>query len=360
MQCIYTKICLIFLFFIVLIFIYIHRKYIFNQKKIIETFQDDSFIELDQEDKEVYFSIIDKYQLLLDRDPYDDEIQYAYTSIKNKTMVIEDIDLKIKDSQEYKRFTNVQDNMYAPTTVSNHIQDNNEVMSILRSLMPNVDDSQYDSAYLEFMIMKYKGFDKNKDKFKSYVKNTPEYSDYTNKSDIVSGVVENASDVVENVSGVVENVSGVITEKTVDITDNIYNYSFKRPELSSSTMMVSKLITQQLKDNPSDESGIDQEDTCGFYNEFIKNKTLSERQNQRNLEQLQYSCEMSKYYKNMNKDMTLVDGQKWSVPQKITPVCTSYECQVHDTTDQSSLIGTLLSDIDDQKIMPNFDYKEKV
>ena len=70
---------------------------------------------------------------------------------------------------------------------------------------------------------------------------------------------------------------------------------------------------------------------------------------------------MRNNYDNVNDDLTLIKGQEWTVPQQRTPVCYSQSCHVANQFDQTSLIGTLIDDIENNKyIMPEFSYTESV
>ena len=93
-----------------------------------------------------------------------------------------------------------------------------------------------------------------------------------------------------------------------------------------------------------------------------KSDDLSELQNDRNFLELKYACERSKeIYANLDDDMVLLPDQKWNVPHKHPPVCTSQKCAAIPLYEQSSLIGTLLSDANDSQIgsiMPKFTFSD--
>ena len=74
------------------------------------------------------------------------------------------------------------------------------------------------------------------------------------------------------------------------------------------------------------------------------------------------SCGSNKSW--MTKNLVLMDGLQWTVPQKRPPVCvpTSRACIVRPSTDQTGLIGTLLTDAKRTKVgsmMPKFKYIEE-
>ena len=59
--------------------------------------------------------------------------------------------------------------------------------------------------------------------------------------------------------------------------------------------------------------------------------------------------------------MVLRQDQKWTIPQKRPPICTSQKCDTLPLYEQSSLIGTILNDANNTEIgsiMPKFSFKE--
>jgi hypothetical protein len=92
-----------------------------------------------------------------------------------------------------------------------------------------------------------------------------------------------------------------------------------------------------------------------------KNTQLADLTKGRNSDELGWACDRSKStYINADDSGKLLPDQRWSVPQKRPPVCTPmHKATVNNTMDQSSLIGTLLSDANDTKvgsILPTFRY----
>ncbi len=72
-------------------------------------------------------------------------------------------------------------------------------------------------------------------------------------------------------------------------------------------------------------------------------------------------CDKSATTKHDKGDMVLLPGQEWSIPQKHTPSCYGNNLSYNPLIEQTSLIGTLLTDAKDTEIgsiMPKFSYKE--
>ena len=212
-------------------------------------------------------------------------------------------------------------------------------------------ETEDDPIYIEFLVMKYRGMHKDKDKLIKYLKKTPEYQDY--KKSVKKQTPKNENDNTE--------ASVNLIEKNTNVEHKI-----SRPDLNKSTIKTvknkSKEYINLLKDKTDKDDSVD-EQTCDFYNQYkaLNEETmLSSLQEKRNLDKLKYHCELSKSYSNVNDDLKLLPGQEWSVPQKRTPVCTSQNCEINNSLSQSALIGTLLNEVEfNSKILPSFSYEEK-
>jgi len=350
-------VCLVFIFLVssILLLIYNYKSNKIH-KKLIESFKDELYMDLSEEDKQLYFSIIDTYELLLDRDPSEDELNFEFNEIKTQKHSLLDLHNNIKKSMEYKRLNDIQQNTeFASTTSNNDIQDYNLIVHTLRELMPT-SETEDDPIYIEFLVMKYRGMNKDKDKLIEYLKKTPEYQDYK-----ISLKTQNKPK---------ENIDKKTTEETpsVKLIEKNTNVEHKisRPDLNKSTIKTVKakskeyidMLQEKLKKDDSVE-----EQTCDFYKQYkaLNEETmLSALQAKRNMDKMKYHCELSKTYSNVNSNMKLLPGQEWSVPQKRTPVCASQTCDINDSLSQSALIGTLLNEVEfNSKILPSFSYEEK-
>lgn len=345
---------------VVVLFLTIIALCVFNYKsnklhnKLVESFEEDSnSIELiSEDDKTLYFSIIDTYELLLDRDPYEDELNLEFNDIKTNKSDLFKLHNKLKNSPEYRRLNDLQNNeAYAATDTNNDVQDYDAVVTILKETMPLVEEHE-DPVHIEFLVMKYRNMEKDKSKLTKYIKKTPEYQDYLK--------IEKKS-----------KKSKTADEDSVNLLDKKTNVEFKisRPNLNSKTLKTakkeSKEFIQLIEDKLKKDNNMDNnEKGCDFYKEYQKLNSetmLSAVQKKRNLDKLKYHCDMSKMYSNLDSNLTLLSDQKWSVPQKHVPVCGSQNCEINDMYSQSSLIGTLLNDVEfNSKLLPSFEYKENV
>ena len=98
---------------------------------------------------------------------------------------------------------------------------------------------------------------------------------------------------------------------------------------------------------------IKKEAKCVFDQEEIKKvkqQTLAEIQQERNKQNMQSTCTRNMKALGYDEDMVLDPSLKWSVPQKLPPVCTGGKNEYKPEVTQSSLIGTLLTDATDTKV----------
>jgi hypothetical protein len=313
-------------------------------KAIVESFiETDSYLlELNDDDKELYFEIIDKYNELLDRDPSEDELNYQFDQIKTKKTNLNKMGEKIEETMEYKRFKDIADmSSFQASPVSNDVQDYNEVINMLNELTPKVEE-QRDPIFIDYLVIKYRGFKKNKDAFKEYYKKTPEYEDHLE-------IEKRSSKETETVNNTQVNESGVnVVNKSMNV-----EFKISRPEINRTTAEIVETKKPVESKNYLDI----------LKAKFVLNEEtlLSDRQKKRNMDRLKYHCDMSKAYANVDSNMVLLNDQKWAVPQKHVPVCSTQNCELTSRVSQSALIGTLLDDVEfNSKLLPSFEYTEKV
>ena len=153
---------------------------------------------------------------------------------------------------------------------------------------------------------------------------------------------------------VVDYADSQFDESLMDIFDGgKTTFNLNRPHLGRNTLDVTS--TSQRYDEAVQREELKEANACEMY---AQSQKLSHLIGNRDMEKLRYKCELSKGYANVHEDLTLLPDQTWSVPQKHTPVCHRTECAVNDPYAQSSLIGTLLGEARDGRIMPKFEYSE--
>lgn len=361
---------MIYILFTLIIFLsiicYMNMRSTSIKNKLIENFENELYMDISEDDKQLYYTIIDTYELLLDRDPSEDELNYDFDQIKTNKSNLVDLHNKIKNSLEYKRLNDTQTNLASvPPGANNDVQDTQLVMSVLRELMPQ-SEPEYDNLYIDYVVMKYRSNNKDKDKLIEYLKKTPEYADYLK----AFPSTKNDSDKNNSVGTESSECSTKKTDSDDTLKINSENlkesFEFSRPEIGKTTAKIVEKVKSKVdslkKERVMDDIPED-EKSCVFYNQYKElqsSKQLSDYQHKRNMEQLKYHCNMSKVYANVDENLKLLPDQSWSVPQKHPPVCTSgNSCAVHDSVSQTGLIGTLLDDVsNNSKILPSFEYKE--
>lgn len=322
---------------------YINMRTTSIQNKLIEKFENELYMDISEDDKQLYYTIIDTYELLLDRDPTEDELNFDFDQIKTNKSTLVNLHNKLKGTMEYKRLNDVQFNSaIAPTNAHNDVQDYQLVSNVLKETMP-LNETEQDPLYLDYLVLKYRGLGKDKTKFTEYVKKTPEYKDYKE-------ILVDKKEYKE--------------EQDSIVSTNEDEFSISRPEIGKTTSkivkkgkdVVNEILNRRRDDIPEDEK------SCEFYHQYKElqsSKQLADYQNKRNMEELKYHCEMSKTYANVDDKNTLLPDQQWSVPQKHPPVCGDQNCEVKDSLTQTGLIGTLLDDVaNNSKLLPSFEYKE--
>jgi hypothetical protein len=146
-----------------------------------------------------------------------------------------------------------------------------------------------------------------------------------------------------------------INNETVVVVVDGKKFHLPRPDINKHTQVDTSSHNATKKRKPTDKLD------CSVLDKITENTTLAELHSKREMEDLKYHCEMRNNYDNVNDDLTLIKGQEWSVPQIRTPVCYSQSCHVANQFDQTSLIGTLIDDVDKNKyIMPEFSYNEEM
>ena len=189
-------------------------------------------------------------------------------------------------------------------------------------------DEKLSNDNREFLMYKLSKFGNDVSSLKDYLTTNEEYSEYIKKK--LDGQFS------RDKAGPTD--SGLVPSSTT--------FKVSRPHVNNTT----------LEEERVEVDGY----TCkDLEDEHVLSKIISAR----NMDQLKYACLRSKD-KHMKTDdnMVLIKGLEWSVPQQRPGVCRMSKTQdYHYSTEQTSLIGTLLDEAENTKvgsIMPEFEYKE--
>lgn len=300
---------------------------------LMETFraEDESMRpDITEEDKYLYFLIIDMYQKNLRREPSEDELETHFSNVKHKKEKMADVYEHIVDSDEFKRLQNPADtdDKMPVTAPSQSTKDFEVVKRILEELIPNtkIYYERNNRLYVDFIVAKYVAFDRDVDRLRAYIMGTPEYAEaHPAKKAPPQAPKANTENNEKERKSAVLNVS----QKSV--------YEFDRPHQGQTT--ASRKACDDL---------------------FPETHTLSDVRDKREKDRMRFACEQSNTYDNVDTAMRLLPDQQWSVPQKRAPVCTSKnKCDVGETFSQTALIGTVLDDAENDRILPTFSYEEE-
>ena len=287
-------IILVFCILIIIIFTIGIIKNCSVHNKIIEKFNEEMYIDMSGEDKDMYFKIIEVFNNNLNRSPSIDELYSEFKKIKNNKKTYETLTNQLKNSDEYKNILNGDEYFNAYHSVEeksdNDFIDEKDVKQLLSELMPLHDiEDVYDEQNFSFLIMKYRSMNKNNDKFKNYILLTPEYKDYCviydkrnfstdtlNKMAPLANVKENVSEIIDDDEYVEEEDSYVIPILASSISSTPLSYNINRPDTNNRNKLSIKK-----------ECKIEDEFTNILNN---SGDSLAKTQIKRNFDELMYHC----------------------------------------------------------------------
>ena len=426
--------------------------YNWNLRRIqmnIENFETQTTGLIPEQDRKMYFFIIDTYGSLLKRYPTSTELNDGFGNLTSTNMSKQNFIEHIMSSTEYK-------NMNKDRSAS--IQLEKKLEEVMEIIAP--DSSILTPMSKQALLAKYVQLGQNFDEFQNYIKGTVEYKNYsetknykpssnnTDESDKEQNATTSSEttepqnrtitmtayeqqlnvlndilrrpDINENRSISISETEEALIDESVNqttrvteegevyttpseleqqqrtsttinrnasrvneegevyttsqynneedtshpILDSIHDdnvvvivdgkrYNLPRPDINKHTQLTDGKHTNTKKTKKTKKLD------CSALDKISENTSLAELHSKREMEDLKYHCEMRNNYDNVNDDLTLIKGQEWSVPQQRTPVCYSQSCHVANQFDQTSLIGTLIGDVEENRyIMPEFTYAE--
>ena len=290
---------------------------------------------------------------ILERHPDAEELQYYASFIKDNNANIEKMKVLLLQSSEYKRLQQLQDNK-ANGFLLGGITDK-QLMLMVNDVYSQVggNPDKLDEDTFKFLKKKYLEFQLNQPVFKKFLQDFVLYDSKAKSAPQQKTSSTNTKSA--NDSSLHANAS--VTNKLVETSIP------SKTNTTQETYMNSKVDTQAMIDK------IKQEADCQFNKDKLDNQHRSNREvslasavHDRNRAELKNICERNKSFaKYHDEDMVLIPGQQWSVPQIHTPSCYGNKLAYNPMIDQTSLIGTLLTDAKDTEIgsiMPKFTYKE--
>lgn len=336
---------------------------------------------------------------ILQRNPDREELfQYSRMLKDDKTFNTDKLKQVLLTSEEYKRMEKTQSNL-AFTSLRGEVTDRQLTMLVYK-LYKDVTQKEYvDEDTLRFLKRKYTEFNLDdavlKDFIAKYIANKPfeqknssgsntttsttsQTSTDSTKKDAVSSDKPMSREEVEALKKSIreellkEMAASSSTSASKDgnakiaeefqgknyITDSVIIFG-DRPnaELLSTLAAKSQGKSSETVDSNKLVDTIKKEGSCSYFKDAKEaelqasgQKQLAEYIESRNRNHLKNVCERNKTYMNASDDMVLFHEFKWEVPQRQPPVCVGRTGAVNPLMDQSSLIGTLLSDAQDTTV----------
>lgn len=323
--------------------------------------------------------VIQIYTEILDRNPDAEELQYYSTYIKQGASHVEKMKIMLLQSQEYKRLQKTQNNV-AYGHLLGGITDRQltiMVTNVYNSLTKKGD--KIDDETLKFLKKKYLEFQLNEAVFRKFVKDYVLFNPTSVSKTVQSNQLSQSSTSTTNASQRANSsVTDNLAANALNTTATTTNAATTGSTTASSTSSTAKAVSETYTNNKSSTTGVDTSKMiqniktnadCQFDKNKLDNTYKSNSQqalastiHNRNRDELKNICQRNNTYsKYHDEDMVVLPGQEWTIPQKHTPVCSGRTTGYNPLVEQTSLIGTLISDAKDTQvgsIMPKFVYRE--
>lgn len=342
--------------------------------------------------------VIEAFNEILYRNPDYAELRYYARKLKNdKDFSLEKLKQLLISSAEYKRLEKTQTNNAYSDTLGN-VTDR-QITFVITTIYKEEAKEDIDEDTLKFLKKRYLEFQLNDDTLRKFIKQYITFQKdfekdirnaaatgvskgiepfgsslsqniYTKngstKSDATDG---SATDDASTTDGAKDGSTntGSTTGSTTDSTkesgkEGAADDMDKRPNKEllkkieslyqsddSEYLDSSKVIKTLLQGN--EECNNVDKDALEKRLEAMDKQMLAKLIYDRNMDHMKNVCRRNQKYMNADENMVLFPEFRWSVPQKFPPVCTPLEKNEYQPLiDQTSLIGTLISDADRTKV----------
>jgi hypothetical protein len=311
------------------------------------------------------------FNIVLSRNPTDTELQqYAKMMSDDKTFTMEKLIQVLVSTDEYDRLEKMQLNNYNAGLLGGATD--RQISMTVDAAYTDIVGKQIDSDTMTFLKKKFISFNLDETKLRQFITDYVTDNPYTqtcqeqgnNYPLVIQEEIQNAINTSSQTSITTSQPAHLSQIPTSTITgempsssaiynnSQVYNVYVPNQEiLNSLTQSMQSgqdtsgnyLSSQSVLDTINSKANNNYNTSC-----LVKQKDetlLSNEINNRNMEELGSACARNTAFMNADSDYILRPDQKWTVPEKRTPVCNpSSKCQVVDSTDQTSLIGTPLAD----------------
>jgi len=318
--------------------------------------------------------VVELYNEILFRNPDDTEL-YSFSKMlsQDKTFSIDKLKQLLYSSEEYKRLEKTQVNT-AYSNLIGGVTDRQLTLIVTTIYGQVVGNHTIDSDLLKFLKKKLVQFDLNEETFTDFLKKYVADQPFTQSKS--SSQVENSKSSTSNSSGsqvTQEDLQKLRESVLKEVKDSFANEPQKNQQgftnpgskdgqenslVQNPNKQVIEILLRTAKENEN-ENYLNSQDVLDKIKDqasCVFNKNASDSQyskpsqdaaqlfDQRNTEELKNACIRNKKYLDIDENMVLDPSLRWSVPQKRPPVCIGGGNDYQPITDQSSLIGTLLTE----------------
>jgi hypothetical protein len=294
-------------------------------------------------DKDIVNGTADEVALIfneiLERNPSPEELQFYSKMLKKDPKQIEKMKVLLMQSKEYEILQNMQSNKTNALTLRG-VSDR-QVEFIVKTIYGNVARSSddVDDETLQFLKKKFVELDMDQAVFARFVKSIVSFKaakpndTNTTKSVAVSGNGTQASVKDKTTTNQSCTQSNSTTRANGRITNCLEKEAFSTVPGSNDKPITCAMV-----------KAIQDKATCQFPKNY--ETSLSSTIYQRNRDELKQICDRNKRFSKFHdEDMVYLPEQEWSIPTKHPPVCIKGDSSFNPLMTQSSLIGTLLSDV---------------
>lgn len=256
---------------------------------------------------------------ILNRNPTPEELVFYSKMIKKGVAEVEKMKILLLQSQEYRMLQKMQTNKTNALTLRG-VTDRQITFTITNIYKNITGTDDIDEETLAFLKKKYVDFNMDDELFKKFVRSMTSFKG--------SSPYQSQINVQQTSASMVERRKRANDEVTSSLADSLFGKGNTQSKKDTSKMICE--IQQKAK------------------SQFPKSTetALSNEINSRNRDELRQICERNKRFLSFtDKDMVLLKDQSWTVPQQHPPVCLGSSTQFNPLMTQSSLIGTLLEDV---------------
>lgn len=279
---------------------------------------------------------------ILERNPSPEELQFFTKMLKKDPKQIEKMKVLLMQSKEYEILQNMQSNKTNALTLRGVTDRQVEfiVKTIYGTVARNSEDIDEDT--LQFLKKKFVELDMDQAVFARFVKSILSFKAETPND------LQNTKSVAVSASGTQANVKeqwqqqesaisqeGASSQRANDkVTNCLEREAFAKVPNPDSDKPITCAMVKAIQDKATSQ--------------FPRNyeTSLSSTIHQRNRDELKQICDRNKRFSKFHdEDMVYLPEQEWSIPTKHPPVCLGGDSSFNPLMTQSSLIGTLLTDV---------------